>query len=762
MSEKITSSQIYLFLAKQDDWKEKADVNKNNEITKGEMREYLSSSDFENWTGVSVKDMSADVFNKFWASIDSNVSNNKLDGTELDKVEATISNYEKLEELITANTPNGIVKNEYIGSWNGKMASALIGIVENYNESCGKSLEELLNEAFPAAYNKATGEVLANQYSSSAAVKSLISGAGIEYDIANDKTLSTIVNNYIQSELLKVGDNDQITQLGPADIETKIKNLINSYLKTAGLGDGGNINVSNYGYDASQLNEVQNAVVLKKISDKLSGEKSKFTGYEKEFNEVLNNFVGSYLQTSNITAEAGKSLFDTLVGKLDDIKNAFTNSKEYKNLETTVNVYKNYRDNLSDEFKSAVKTALGDNADIFLNNCKTSKDYEYVLQGIIERINSGDESLMSNGSVDWSKVQLAVVEEIKSLVNGAAGGTGALDSIQKDFERNSSDLEKAKEKAIKYCDAAKALGGEYSSAVVKVFGIDHKTAIEAFDDTIQLAAKMKTLFGLIAKIDSGLDPNSSITGWSGATSKTMVAGTTGAYQVTANLDATMDPSKVSYNAISAQGGNITMTNTAKGKFNYTAPNAAGFDTIRVNAFYDGKLIGSQTITIEIAEVGGWGKDPSEGHLEVYGCNGTPTDGSQTSAANFADLYSNNAVIQLYAANRNGRDDSTAKLRLGYLVDMIVNALSDGLDKEKLQKAAETVKKRYQDNIITYPGCSSTNLNDFRNVLVPGAQNDGQSGILCNSGHKSGHRTRGCSMVSFRQLVDDILAEYNKL
>ena len=57
MSEKITSSQIYLFLAKQDDWKEKADVNKNNEITKGEMREYLSSSDFENWTGVSVKDI---------------------------------------------------------------------------------------------------------------------------------------------------------------------------------------------------------------------------------------------------------------------------------------------------------------------------------------------------------------------------------------------------------------------------------------------------------------------------------------------------------------------------------------------------------------------------------------------------------------------------------------------------------------------------------------------------------------------------------
>lgn len=502
MSEKISSSSIYLFLAKQDDWKEKADINKNNEITKGEMREYLSGSDFENWCGVSIKDISADVFNRFWASIDSNVNNNKLDGTELEKMEATISNYEKLEQLISENTPNGIVKTEFIASWTGKMASALIGVVENYNESCGKSLEELLNEALPAAYNKATAEVLADQYTSSAAVKSLINGAGINYDIANDKTLTTIVNNYIQAELLKVGDNDQVKQLGAADIESKIKNLINSYLKTAGLGDCGTINVSNYGYDNTKLNDAQNAVIFKKISDKLSEEKSRFTGYEKEFDEVLNKFIESYLETSNITAAAGKSLFDTLVSKLDEIKNAFKNSKEYKTLDNTINVYKKYRDNISDEFKSAVKTALGDNADIFLNNCKTSKDYESVLQGIIERINSGDESLMTNGAVDWAKVQAAVVEEVTSMINGAAGGTGALDSLQKDFERNSSDLEKAKEKAIKYCDAAKAMGGDYSAAVVKVFGSDHKTAIEAFEDTIQLATKMKTLFGLIAEINN--------------------------------------------------------------------------------------------------------------------------------------------------------------------------------------------------------------------------------------------------------------------
>lgn len=765
MSEKISSSSIYLFLAKQDDWKEKADINNNNEITKGEMREYLSSSDFENWCGVSIKDVSADVFNKFWASIDANVANNKLDGTELEKMEATISNYEKLEQLISENTPNGIVKTEFIASWTGKMASALIGIVENYNESCGKSLEELLNEALPAAYNKATAEVLADQYTSSAAVKSLINGAGINYDIANDKTLTTIVNNYIQAELLKVGDNDQVKQLGAADIESKIKNLINSYLKTAGLGDGGTINVSNYGYDNTKLNDVQNAVILKKISDKLSEEKSRFAGYEKEFDEVLNKFIGSYLETSNITAAAGKSLFDTLVGKLDEIKNAFKNSKEYKDLDNTVNVYKKYRDNISDEFKTAVKTALGDNVDLFLNNYKTSTSYNSLLQGIIERINSGDESLMTNGAVDWAKVQAAVVEEVTSMINGAVGGTGALDSLQKDFERNSSDLEKAKEKAIKYCDAAKAMGGDYSAAVVKVFGSNHKSAIEAFEDTIQLATKMKTLFGLIAKIDSGLDPNSSITGWSGATSKTMIVGTKTDFQVTASMDANLDPSKITYSAVSSNGGTISMTNTSKGKFNYIAPSVAGYDIITVNTYYNGELKGSTTITIDVAEVGDWGTDPSGGHLEVYGA-GTPGNGAQVSASNFTDLYNNNAVIQLHTSNSddgkwsNFGSKDTVSNRLSNLLNMIKNALSgSGLDSAKLDSAITKVHAQFIDNFYAHKDRFSGGRAEYCTSKIQSGEYPSNAVVkqhddIKNKGDKI------CYMVSFRGLVDAVLAAYN--
>ena len=778
MSEKITSSQIYLFLAKQDDWKEKADANHNGEIVKGEMREYLSSSDFENWSGVSIKDVSADVFNKFWASIDANVNNNKLDGTELEKMNKTISNYEKVEQVISENAPNGIVNANNMASWNSKMAEALLPIVEGYSESCGQTLEELLAAALPAAYNKATAEVLADQYASSAAVKSLISGAGIDYNIAEDKTLSTVVNNYIKTELLKVGDNDKVTQLGAAD------------LKTAGLGDGGNIDVKNYGYDASQLNDVQKSVILKKISDKLSTEKSKFAGYEKEFDGVLDKFVSNYLSTSEIKSD---NLFDTLVSKLDEIKNSFTASKEYKNLENTMNVYKKYRDNLDDTFKTAVRTALGDNADLFLNNCKTSKDYESVLQSIIERINSGDESLMTNGALDWTKVQTAIIEEITSLVNGAAGGTGALDSLQKDFERNSSDLAKAKEKAIKYCDSAKAMGGDYEAAVVKVFGADHKTAIEAFEDTIALASKMKTLFNLIGEIFNV--NNLAVTKWNVETAlqgKSLKAG-----QIMDGIDGSVqinsdkaDKTLIEYSLSATSGGEATI-NSSTGKLSLKAGNEEGFLVTTITVKYDGKVIGTKKISIEvtpnlavIAGASSWASEADlnglpggngsfsdgDGGLRIWGGSGAYNDSQLNNThVSFADLYNGNYNIELGTSahsdgNKYAGDIANRLYNLGYAV---VNALAgQGLDKEKLTNAMKSVTASWAANIkdagkLAGKGCNKGSQrkksDSTYNKLSNGFTNGSYSGITRAQDTKGNDQK--VYMINFKQYVDAILTAY---
>ncbi|MCM1003751.1 MAG: hypothetical protein NC408_05345 [Candidatus Gastranaerophilales bacterium] len=762
----ITSSQIFLFLAKQDDWKTKVDKNKDYEITKGEMREYLSGSDFENYIGMGIDDVSAKVFNEFWAKLDNNVSDYKLDETEEGKLDSTVANYQKLEELISKNAPNGTVNTKYMGTWEARIAELLLEKVESGEQSIDDVIAD--TSAFIVAYNKATAEVLAEQYKNDdTSIKSILSSAGIDYEITKDETLNNVINKYIEDVVSKFTystDENGQPNFTPADINKQIKNLINSYLKTAGLGDGGTIDVSKYGYNPETLNEVQNAVVLKKVSDKLSGEKSKFAGYENEFNGVLNSFLANYLESSGITAEGGKSLFDTIVGKLDQIKSAFTSSKEYKNLETTMNVYKKYRDNLDDTFKTAVKDALGDDADIFLNNCKTSKDYATILQGIIDRINSGDENLMSNGAVDWTKVQAAVVEEVTSLIKGAATGTGALDSLYSDYERNSSDIEKAREKAIKYCDAAKAMGGEYDAAVVKVFGSDHKATIEGIEDTIQLASKMNTLKGLIAKITAGQDLDSKINNWIGASPRTMIAGMSGSFQVQASLSEDMDPSEISYGAASSKCGKLTMTNASNGKFNYTAPAECGYDKITVTTYYKGEPIGSTTITVNVAEVSRWINDPSGGHLEVHGTNGAVADDSQVNATDFATLYNSNAVINLARGTKDC--NSTNKMhngdgRLDNLIDMIKQSLRGGLDSAKLDKACDIVATKYKKNIVQM-GQVKDNKDGaaFSKAAAKRIQAADYHGI-CYQYDKEGVDSYVC-MVSFKNLVDDILAEYSKL
>lgn len=762
MSEKISSSQLYLFLAKQGDWKEKADVNQNGEITKGEMREFLSSVDFENWSGVSIKDVSSKVFNDFWAKLDSNVNNNKLDDTELNNLETTVSNYEKLEKLISENTPSKeIVKNT--GSWNGKMAAALIGIVENYNESCGKSLDDLLNEAFPAAYNQATAEVLAEQYTSSASIKCLINGAGIQYDIANDKTLSTIVSNYIQSELLKVGENDQVTQLGAADIETKIKDLINSYLKTAGLGDGGTINVADYGYDASQLNDVQKAVVLKKISDNLSTEKTNFKGYEKEFEEVLSKFVENYLETSDIKAEEGKSLFDTIVGKLDDIKKEFTSSKDYANLTNTVNVYKKYRDNMETDFKTLLKEALGTTDDAVLEVCKTDSSYEKVLQSIIARLNSKDTALLnSDGSINWSKVQEALIDAVK-VEFASTGNNGAFGIMETDFKNNLTDLEKAKESAIAYCDAAKARGGEYANAVTTIFGNDHKSAINAYDSAIKLNNKMQELFDMINEIVA----IENMTWEDGSKDETFRQGVKTDFTIGTNLEG------VTYKAKNPTGCTVTIDGNTVSLTPGEKVTSASVDIVILK---DGKEITTKTISVNVTEktkediiaaANFTGvNDPSGGHLEAW-YSGHFGDMQQVCYCNFKELYNNNAVISLHL-NAAGQNDGTAQTRLSNLLNLIGGALvNTGLDSSKMNIAISRVYNRFK-NMIDYEynqrGGFNRDDEQVRGSQQAQAQlGGGAEGILKYQCERTnGHRDDYYYFVSFRSLVDALLSEYNSL
>lgn len=760
MSDKITSSQIFLFLAQQANWKEEADTNKKDPLTKGEMREYLNSEAFKDFAGVKIQDVSAKTFNDFWAKLDSNVNNNRLDTTELGKADETISKYEQLNNKISAlkSSVSGTISANRLGQWEGRLAELLMTKVDN-NEI---TIDELLNNdnEINKAFNRATAEVLADQYKDSAAVKSLISNAGIDYDITKDETLTNIISQYIDKKLLAVGENDTVAQLTAADIDKEIKNLIANYLKEANLESetvkaNPAVDLSTYGYDKNVLNDAQKAVLVKNISTALSTEKSKFSGYEKEFDEVLNKYIENYIATNNVTATGNQSLFTTLSGKVNDIKSAFIASDDYKNLKNTVDVYKKYRDNMEEAFKTALKEALGTTDDAVLEACKTDAAYAKVLQSIIVRLNAKEEGLYnSDGSINWTKVQEALIEAVK--VEFASGTSGEFGAMEVDFKNNLSDLEKAKEKAIAYCDAAKAKGGEYADAVTSVFGNDHKSAINAYDSTIKLSNKMQELFDKINELVA----IENMTWDDGLKGKEFKQGIKTDFTVSTNIEGATYKAKNATNCtVTISGSTVSLTPDEKAT-------SASVDIVIMK---DGKEITTKSITVEVspktnqdivnaASFSGVG-DPSGGHLEVFCCNGI-NDNTQVSASDFKTMYNGNAMICL---NREKDDHwSLAKERLSNLLNMIGGALINaGLDTIKIQKAIQTVGQRF-DKENRYESNDNTEGTDLCRRAASGMQ----SGLCATDGivryKDKKRRDYHVYMVSFRALVDAILEEYKKL
>ncbi len=799
MADKISGSQIFLFLAKQDDWKTKADLNNDKEITKGEMREYLGSTEFSEATGVNIADVSATEFNKFWLKLDSIAQNNRMGADELAKADITIGNYQKLEELISAKEAevSGIIDQNHIGTWNGKMAELLVGVVDNYDENCGQTIDALLQEALQPAFCRATAETLADQFRSPQVSQRMYSGlSGLNYDIAADKDLTEIINNYIEQKILAPTDKPWTA----GDIEKQIKAVISSYLKEAGItNEGGNIDLSEYGYNSAKLNDAQKASLTKKITDSLAGDKAKFAGYEKEYDSALSKFIDNWIKTSGTTAAEGQSLYATIAAKIGEIANEFKQSADYKKLEVTVEVFSKYRDNASDEFKQAIRNALGEDAEGFLEFIKENTTYNSKLQTIIDRISGGDETLLNaDKSVNWSKVQEAVINAIKSIVLGAIGGTGELDALQTDYENNKKDLEKAKEKAIAYCDAAKALGGDYAKAVTTVFGSDHKGTINGYDGSegkgaYELSVKMNQLFALIAKI---VDVSKlAVTKWNSDTTlnnKTLKAG-----QVLDNIDASVetnipnaDRSLFEYSVTGTSGGEASI-NSSTGKLKLKAGDQEGFLVTTIVVQYDGKTIGTKKITIDvtpnystIAGVANWanGADRTglpggngsfsdgDGGLRLWGGSGAYNDWTLNGTdISFADLYNGNYNIELGTSahsdgNKYSTDICNRLYNLGYAV---VNALAgQGLDKDKLNTAMQTVTQQWSSNItdagkLASKGCNkSSQRKDSCGTYVKlsnGFTNGSYSGITRGQDEKGNDQK--VYMINFRQYVDAILDAY---
>ena len=152
-------------------------------------------------------------------------------------------------------------------------------------------------------------------------------------------------------------------------------------------------------------------------------------------------------------------------------------------------------------------------------------------------------------------------------------------------------------------------------------------------------------------------------------------------------------------------------------------------------------------------------------MEVFNCMGIKDD-TQTVDSNFADLYNGDAIICLHRGR--DRDHGLAFERLDNLASMILSALTTaGLDADILKTAIKNVSSSYKNNYQYTPDITQNKEgSDLCRYLATQMQSNSASeyyskhAIITQLDDK--RLNYYVNMVSFKNFVDDILAEYEKL
>ena len=241
MSNEIT--KFYQFLSQYgQNWSETVDSEYGNDdgsVIKAEFREFLNSE----WDGEQMGlTLDNDLINKFWKSIDTNQSTNVIKGTqnirnynglddkELEKMNQRIEAYEKFNEYTSSAIVSTGVLNSYDAEWRRDVINELAPYVDKWvdEEGCQGDLVSYLEQFRPAIENKYTAQYCALEYQNE--LISTVLADYADYKIADDATLQGILTKYLDNI------STSSSQVEPAQIKDEIRNIIDAYFATAGLG----------------------------------------------------------------------------------------------------------------------------------------------------------------------------------------------------------------------------------------------------------------------------------------------------------------------------------------------------------------------------------------------------------------------------------------------------------------------------------------------------------------------------------------------
>ncbi len=769
MSNEMNINKLYQFLAKFEvngnSWINAADGAGNcqvdGHVIKSEFRAFMEEN-FE-WNG-ETDTQKNDLINTFWKKIDTNTSSQKIAGTRLQNLNALddkevgnldkkLETYVQMNEFINKNVKAPSVLATTGTQWKTDVVVELSAITEEFiNNGCNGDINTLLSEKLPAIANRLTAEYCAVEYQ-----EVLMDGVLADfkdYKVADDSALQSLIQAYVAT----IDNNIDANQ-----IKADIRAILDAYIASAGIGNGSEFDIEALGFDKNAINDIQKEVIKKDIKEALADEAKNYEGYENFFNEAVEKFINSKMQSD---------------GNFEELKNCgpeFLTSKFKTQLDNIVTVEKIYRDIKDDSsFYKILIDEFG--ATLAKRISQSERDlaiYNEIVDNVVTKV--------ANGELTMDEVADYVINEIrKNLTSFYGDSLGNLaieelntlyDDLAKSAEAekdNAKSLQLHKDAAIKYCQALSDKNKASLTKLIKeIFGTtDFRSAINSITmrgDLFEKMTELKEKALNIAELTCTYSASPKIeTIGLGNTKETTISATIN----NGNINNTTNDVKFVANVRSG-GGSVTIDDL--GNLSITAPTSGSVMKVEVYVTVDGEkvepaltmvinCINTSSADIIADKVTGWGNSKSE-HLEVAGGG---NDGKQVTDIDFKTLYKNDAVITLHNARHDEPD--TAWNGLSELGNYIVNALKTaGLDENTLKIAKENVINQYtQQGVKYYYESKSRSENDRRQNIAHNIQNRDESEGCRHTVVHIKSRSKECYAVSFKDLVDDILAEYNRL
>lgn len=763
------SSKVYLFLAKQGDWATAADKNGDGTVIKSEFRQYMENNYEWNGEDASAK---SDLINQFWKEIDTKQSgklNKKLNNKgALDKNEInTMNNKIQMYEILNNFTSNSIEVPSVVQdrtNWKKSVAESLANKVDAYISSnkSADNLEAYLQEISPEIERKATADYCANQYLNTE-MKDIVKEYGYSY--ADDSTLQGMIDNYISQLSANSGEI-------PSDeeINETVINIINEYLSTAGLKDSDGFDLSQYGYTAnenSSLNDLQKSIIKSNLQKNLQdiSKESDYETYKSLYDDAINQFIESKLADGKFADFATLQNYGIA---------EFENSDNYKSVKKAVSV-KAYID--SADFKSAISSAVSSAFADRISNVMTGEvpAYDTLISDIMTKAQNGEFD-NADGSLNTEKMQKYIIEQVKSNIaefypNGL--GDMSLDDLSTMYDalveaaREKNDAAKVKEAAISYCQAVSKKSTTLAQAVKDVFGAGYAATInkmlsgEIDSKMTELKAKVNEI-GDIAQIKTS------------GNAETLWNGINDTYSVTTSSTASIQLNRAfNYNGniitsdrITYSSNNSCVSIDASTGVATINGNVAGTYQAKIVAMVDGEEVTSKIITIKVQD--------SNENIVTKATDTRLALNSRVDNWNgeesFKDLYNNDKNVILYGKMDSRKKDwdhmkNDIKNNLTNLGQDVVSTLTTaGLDKSKLTTAMNTVVNRYvQAGAIRNKNNSGTSKNALKNhcnEYMADNRTGTQSRIVWTV--DTDGKDSNVYMIHFKDFVDDIINEYNKL